>query len=81
MISGAHPGTVVFVDGSTGEVTQEKRAEDVPESIRFATLDGRLIPVVRVVAFSEPDRRILREYGPDGQLLRSSVYLTGRSEP
>jgi hypothetical protein len=69
-----HPGTIVFVDGDTNEETEEQAA-DVPESIRFAETPEGLVPVVRVVARTSGTRRIIREYGPDGELLRSTVQI------
>jgi hypothetical protein len=69
-----HPGTIVFVDGDTNEETEEQ-AVDVPESIRFAETPEGLVPVVRVVARTAGTRRIIREYGPNGELLRSTVQI------
>lgn len=66
-----HPGTITFVEGSSEKVEQ---ASTVPESIRFAPdKDGKLQPVVRVVAIAAGDQRTIREYGADGALLRSTV--------
>lgn len=71
-----HPGTIQFVDGATQEVTQTVDAKEVPSSIRFAKNEaGELVPVVKVVAVQEGDRRIIREYGPEGQFLRSTVQV------
>jgi hypothetical protein len=68
-----HPGTITFVEGTTQTVEQ---AADVPESIRFAkNAKGELVPVVKVVAYLEGDRRIIREYGADGAELRSTVQV------
>jgi hypothetical protein len=64
----------VFVDGDTNEESEENAA-DVPESIRFADTPEGPVPVVRVVARTSGDRRIIREYGPDGELLRSTVQI------
>ena len=72
-----HPGTIVFVDGDTNEETEEQAA-DVPETIRFAETPEGLVPVVRVVARTSGTRRIIREYGPDGELLRSTVQIADR---
>ncbi|RKH67299.1 hypothetical protein [Corallococcus llansteffanensis] len=71
-----HPGTIQFVDGATKEVTKTVDAKEVPPSIRYAKNEaGELVPVVKVVAFQEGDRRTLREYGPEGQFLRSTVQI------
>jgi hypothetical protein len=69
-----HPGTIVYVDGDTGEETTEDAAA-VPESLRFAETEEGLVPVVRVVARTAGDRRYIREYGPDGELLRSTTQI------
>lgn len=69
-----HPGTIVYVDGDTGAETEED-ASALPESLRFAETDEGLVPVVRVVARTAGDRRYIREYGPDGELLRSTTQL------
>ncbi len=71
-----HPGTIQFIDGATQAVTKTVDAQEVPSSIRFAKDGaGTLVPVVKIVAFQEGDRRTLREYGPEGQFLRSTVQL------
>ena len=72
-----HPGTITFVEGTTETVEQ---ASTVPESIRFAPdKDGVLTPVVRVVATVSGNQREIKEYGPDGALLRSTIQLKTRS--
>ncbi|HZI12178.1 MAG TPA: hypothetical protein VE153_17475 [Myxococcus sp.] len=71
-----HPGTITFVDGATQKVTETVDAKEVPASIRFAPNEaGELVPVVKVVALQEGDRRVIREYGPEGQFLRSTVQV------
>lgn len=69
----SHPGSITFVD-ERGERIES--AVKVPESIRFAqNRDGKLEPVVRVVATTMGDQRTIREYGVDGGLLRSTVQI------
>ena len=70
-----HPGKITFVNGTEETV---KEASTVPESIRFAEDGGKLVPVVKVVAMTEGDRRIIREYGVDGTLLRSTVQTRNK---
>ncbi len=70
-----HPGTIVYVDGTTQKETARRSITEVPESLRFAPTAEGLVPVVRVVAYTEGDQRIIREYGPAGELLRSTVQL------
>ena len=71
-----HPGTIEFVDGTTGQVTREERAEDVPESIRFAGgSDGELRPVTRIVITESGDQREIRSYGADGEFLTVTYQI------
>ena len=75
---GEHPGTVEFVDGATGEVTEIERVERLPESLRFAPgADGQLRPVVRIVITGQGDRREIRQHGPGGELLRTTFGTVG----
>jgi hypothetical protein len=66
-----HPGTIEFVDGTSGEVTRTERAEDVPEVIAFA--NG--VPVTRIVVLEAGDRREIRSYGADGQFLTATYQI------
>jgi hypothetical protein len=70
-----HPGRVTFVDGTTDAVIREADAAELPESIAFVELDGQLHPVVRIVSFVSEDKRIIRQYGVDGELLLSTVQI------
>ena len=70
-----HPGKITFVDGNTQEITREADASEVPFSIAFVEVDGCYQPVVQIVAFTSEDRRIIRQYGTNGQLLNSTVQL------
>jgi hypothetical protein len=69
----AHPGKIVFYDGD--RKIDEDRAEDVPDDVKFALNDdGAWVPVVRVVRSamgSDADK--IEEFGPKGELLRSTV--------
>jgi hypothetical protein len=69
-----HPGSIVYVDGNTSQVIATKKPSEVPEDLRFAPgPDGTKIPIVRVVATVAGDQRTIREYGPEGQVLRSTI--------
>ncbi len=70
-----HPGSIQYIDGQTQQVTHTANISEVPASLRFAETPQGLVPVVKVVAHQEGDRRIIREYGPDGQFLRSTVQV------
>ena len=77
-----HPGTIVFEQvvlrdppDRPEETTWTQPAADVPFAIRFIRGPGGWVPVVRIVAVTAGDRRTIRQYGPDGQLLQSTVQL------
>jgi hypothetical protein len=72
-VSIEHPGTVEWVDGATGAVTEVEPASVLPESLRFAPgADGSLRPVARIVISGVGERREIRQYGPEGELLRTT---------
>ncbi len=70
-----HPGTIVFVDGDTNAVIREVPASAAPDSVRYADTEQGPVPVVRVVATTAGDQRFVREYGPAGELLRTTVQV------
>ena len=63
-----HPGTVTYVNEETGE-ERTKSADEVPLEFRF--VNG--IPMVRAVRSVVGNQKTIREYGPQGELLRSNV--------
>jgi len=68
-----HPGTIEYVDGATGEVTQRVAAADVPEQIAYAPgPDGDPRPVVRITILTVGPQREIRQFGADGEILRST---------
>ncbi len=70
-----HPGTIVFVDGKTQEITDTMKAAEVPESIRFVeTAEGR-VPVVKIVEITTDKERFIHFYGPDDQFLKSTIQV------
>jgi hypothetical protein len=72
-----HPGFITFVDGVTGAVRTTVPVDHVPMQLRFAQTEQGPVPVVRVVASSTGVVRTIREYGPGGELLRSTVARVG----
>lgn len=68
----SHPGTIVFVDLDTGEERTLPVAE-VPESIAWATVDGRLVAVVRVESRVRGGSREIARYAGDGLLVDTTV--------
>ena len=63
-----HPGTITFVNEETGEEKAEP-ADKSPLQHRF--VNG--VPMVRAVFSVAGNQSFIREYGPEGQLLRSNV--------
>jgi|JI10StandDraft_1071094.scaffolds.fasta_scaffold1282300_2 hypothetical protein len=72
-----HPGKISFINGITQEIREEVDATTVPESIRFVESDTGWVPVVKIVDITTETQRTIRQYGPEGQLLRSTVQLAG----
>jgi hypothetical protein len=70
-----HPGKVLYVDGNSGQVLETIDAAEMPDSIRFADTERGRVPVVKVIATIVGDKRYVREYGPNDELLRSTVQL------
>jgi hypothetical protein len=71
----AHPGQIEYIDGNSDRVVKVLTASEVPEAARFAPTTKGLVPVTRVVATIAGDERTIREYGPDGQFLRSTIQI------
>lgn len=70
-----HPGTIVFIDGVTQQIRKEVPANEVAEDIRYCETDDGYVPVVEIVDYATEDRIIIRQYGPDGELLQSTVMI------
>lgn len=70
-----HPGTIIFIDGNTGQITDEMKASEVPDSIRYAEGENGLLPVVKIISTIAGKQRIIRQYGPEGQLLKSTIQI------
>lgn len=70
-----HPGTITFVDGSTQQITREAEASELPFEIAFVDVEGQYRPVVRIEAFTSPEQRVIHRYGPDGELLNTTIQL------
>lgn len=68
-----HPGKIVYVDGNSGRTLSVDDAERVPRAQRFAATPRGPVPVVRVVSAVCGNQQLLHAYGPDGELLRSTV--------
>ncbi len=70
-----HPGKITYIDGNTNKVVSTEDIAKVPETLRFADTPSGKVPVVKVIATVAGDQRHIREYGPNDQLLRSTVQL------
>ena len=71
-----HPGTIVFAEsGKPGETV--RAAAEVPESVAFVREHGVLVPVVRVVADTVGDQRVITSYGADGRRLQATYQRRG----
>jgi hypothetical protein len=73
-----HPGKIVFVDGITQQVVKERSASEVPFNVRFIETEDGLVPVVKIVNFTTLEQQIIRQYGPDDQLLSSTVQIADK---
>lgn len=67
-----HPGTIVFEDEDRA-TSEEKRADEVPESVAFARRGDALVPVVRVVKRADRDNVTIRSYDAEGNLVATTV--------
>ncbi|MCA9544480.1 MAG: hypothetical protein KC613_08820 [Myxococcales bacterium] len=67
-----HPGEITFVDEDAG-TERARPAAEVPASVAFVTVDGATVPVVRVVSRMRGPQRVIRSYGPEGQLLSTTL--------
>lgn len=77
----AHPGTILFVDENSGK-EHSRPISEVPEQLRFAQdASGQMIPVVKVVAHAVGQQRTIREYGPNGEMLRSTIQIKQLHDP
>jgi hypothetical protein len=66
-----HPGEITWVDGTTGEVTRVDSADNLPDTIRFATDEnGTLVPVVRIEVTGTDNHREIAQIAEDGRVLR-----------
>jgi hypothetical protein len=68
-----HPGTITFVDKDAG-TEKVVSADQVPEGMRFGKIaSGEEVPVTRVEAQLRGEERVIKELGPNGELLRTTV--------
>jgi hypothetical protein len=73
------PRYITVIDEDTGRVLARNDISTVPEALRFAdTPEGR-VSVVKVIVRTRDDRREIKEYGPNDELLRTSAcYRSSR---
>ena len=71
-----HPGTIEYVDGTTGKVTYVADAADVADAIKFAPgPDGVSHPVLKIVITQLGDRREIRQLGAGDELLKTTFQI------
>lgn len=71
-----HPGTVEWIDGTSGELLRRDAAADVDEGIRYAPdAEGRPQPVVRIVVTTVGDQREIEQVGQDGTVLMRTYQV------
>jgi hypothetical protein len=69
-----HPGTVEYIDGNTGRVVRTRDASELPEDRLWVHVEGRWVPIVRVVAKKyDDDHRVITELGPNNEVLRTTT--------
>ncbi|MFY2560763.1 hypothetical protein ACN469_24375 [Corallococcus terminator] len=68
-----HPGFIRYIDGKTQQEVRRMDVSQVPEALQYAQGPKGWVPVVKVIALEEGNQRTLREYGPEDELLRSTV--------
>lgn len=71
-----HPGKIVYEDKVAGRVWTE-HAEDLPQSVAWAEIDGKWIPVLKIRMTGSASRREITSYGPNDKFLKTTV-LTQR---
>jgi hypothetical protein len=71
-----HPGTITYVDDDA-KTEKVLPVSQVPEALRFGQMGELQVPVVKVVAKLRGGELLIREYGPKGELLRSTLQRKG----
>ena len=73
----AIPDHVLYIDGDTQAVLDDVPASKLSDAERFQTVaDGGRVPIVKVVIQKMGTMRELHAYGPNGELLRSTIALS-----
>lgn len=78
MATSKHPGNIHYHQGPEETLVRVVPVADVPEPLRFAPTPDGDVPVVKVVALTTSVGLELREYGPAGQLLRTTLSAPPR---
>ena len=75
MKSQKNPGKIYYYENKgSGEILVETcDVKEVPESMRFVEVNGKRIPVVKVVMLQSGDFKEIIEYGPKEKFLRSTI--------
>jgi len=76
----AHPGEIVHDDKVDGR-TWTRSAADVPPTIAWVEVDGTWVAVVRIEITGSADARRMTKFGPDGQMLESTIQAPPPQRP
>lgn len=70
-----HPGIVEFykLDNEIEKLVKKQEIEKIPEQMRYVEIDGKMIPVVKIVRLKNPSFIEIKEYEPNQQFLRSTI--------
>lgn len=67
-----HPGQIVHEDQVSGR-TWKTPATEVPQPIAWVEMDGKWIPVLKIVVTGSGDRREITKFGPQGETLERTL--------
>jgi hypothetical protein len=73
-----HPGKITYyelIDGIEKE-SGTTSIDQIPENMRFGRNEKGTVPIVKIVWQNRKDGREIHEYGPDGELLRTSIMIS-----
>jgi len=75
-----HPGEIVHDDKVDGR-TWTRKAADVPPTIAWVQLDEIWVPVVRIEITGTAEARRFTKFGPDGQMLETTIQAPPPQRP
>jgi hypothetical protein len=75
-----HPGEIVHDDKIDGR-TWTRNAADVPPTIAWVQVDETWVAVVRIEITGTADARRFTKFGPDGQMLETTIQAPPPQRP